>query len=165
MDEARYREAERRLWASVGVIPTEQRVRLERTGLTVRVQEVGQGPAVVLIHGASNSGASWAGLVARLDGFRCLLLDRPGCGLSDPQASPFDGLEGPAPARPAGRHPGAGLLPVGHRGPLRRPRGRRRFVAQLPRAQLELVPGAGHAVWMDDPDHAAATARRFLGGP
>jgi hypothetical protein len=40
MDEARYREAERRLWASVGVAPTEQRVRLERTGLTVRVQEV-----------------------------------------------------------------------------------------------------------------------------
>src|SRR4029453_13454196 len=93
MNEARYREAEGRVWASVGVTPTEQRVRLERTGLTVRVQEVGQGPAVVLVHGASNSGTSWAGLVARLDGFRCLLPDRPGCGLSDPLAAPFDGLE------------------------------------------------------------------------
>ena len=39
MNEARYREAERRLWASVGVTPTEQQVRLGRTGLTVRVQK------------------------------------------------------------------------------------------------------------------------------
>ena len=73
--------------------PTERRARLDRTGLTVRIQKVGQGPAVVLVHGASNSGTSWAGLVARLGGFRCLLLDRPGCGLSDPLAAPFDGLE------------------------------------------------------------------------
>src|SRR4030095_11817790 len=56
MNEARYREAEGRVWASVGVTPTEQRVRLERTGLTVRVQEVGQGPAGVLVHRASHSG-------------------------------------------------------------------------------------------------------------
>ena len=49
--------------------------------------------------------------------------------------------------------------------PLGDPEGARRFVAQLPHAQLELVPGAGHAVWMDDPDRAAATVRRFLGGP
>jgi hypothetical protein len=47
MNEGRYREAERRLWASVGVTPTERRARLERTGLTVRAQEVGQGPAAV----------------------------------------------------------------------------------------------------------------------
>jgi pimeloyl-ACP methyl ester carboxylesterase len=149
MNEARYREAERRLWASVGVTPTEQRVRLERTGLTVRVQEVGQGLAVVLVHGASNSGTSWAGLVAGLDGFRCLLLDRPGCGLSDPLA----GIRAPV------------YFLWGTEDPLGDPEGARRFVAQLPHAQLELVPGAGHAVWMDDPDRAAATVRRFLGGP
>lgn len=93
MNEVRYREAERRLWQSVGVTPTEQRVQLGRTGITVRVQEVGQGPAVVLLHGTSNSGASWAPLVARLDGFRCVVLDRPGCGLSEPLVTRFDDLE------------------------------------------------------------------------
>ena len=31
--------------------------------------------------------------MARLDGFRCVLLDRPGCGLSVPVGSRFDGLE------------------------------------------------------------------------
>lgn len=53
-DEQRYREAEQRLWASVGVSAT------EATDADVRVLEVGEGPAVLFVHGASNSGASWA---------------------------------------------------------------------------------------------------------
>jgi 2-hydroxy-6-oxonona-2,4-dienedioate hydrolase len=306
VNEARYREAERRLWESVGVEPIEQRVHLGRTGLTIRVQEVGRGPAVVLVHGASNSGSSWAPLVARLDGFRCLMLDRPGCGLSDPLVTGLDDVErlgafadglivdlldalglddahvvatsfgGYIALRTAAAHPDrigrmvefgwtigapiarlpvimrlAGVPVVGRllaavppneravramfrhiglrqaldagrvsqemldcylallrdtdtmrneirAGPrlLRPLRGMddrvllsptllakidtplhflwgeedpfggaeiaRRFVAQLPNAELELVPGAGHAVWIDDPDRAATTTRRFL---
>ena len=88
--EARYREAERRLWDSVGVSPTERRIALPRTGVTVRVQEVGEGAPVVFVHGASNGGSSWAPLVARLPGYRCILLDRPGCGLSDRLATRFE---------------------------------------------------------------------------
>jgi pimeloyl-ACP methyl ester carboxylesterase len=84
MNEARFREAERRLWRSVGATPTERRLRLPRIGTSVRVQEVGEGPVIVFVHGASNSGVSWATLAAQLEGFRCVLLDRPGCGLSDP---------------------------------------------------------------------------------
>jgi 2-hydroxy-6-oxonona-2,4-dienedioate hydrolase len=306
MNEVRYRQAERLLWQSVGVAPTEQRVPLGRTGITLRVQEVGQGPAVVLLHGTSNSGASWAPLVARLDGFRCVVLDRPGCGLSDPLAIRFADLEGlgaftdtlvvelldamgldgahlvatsfggylalrTAAAHPdrigrmvefgwtfgapiagvpllmrlasipmvgrlltavppneravramlrriglrqaldAGRVPqevvGCYLALLRHTDTMRNelragPRlifpfrgldkrvllpaellGRihapvyflwgeedpfggadlaRRFVKQLPNAELELLPAAGHAVWIDDPDHAAATTRGFL---
>jgi 2-hydroxy-6-oxonona-2,4-dienedioate hydrolase len=90
MNEARYREAERRLWDSVGVLPTEQRVHLKRTGVTVRVLEVGEGPPVLFVHGAGVSGASWATLAGRLTGFRCILLDRPGTGLSDPLTTPLD---------------------------------------------------------------------------
>lgn len=82
MNEDRYRQAESALWESVGAHPTERRVTLERTGATVRLQEVGEGRPVVFVHGASNGGTSWASLAARLDGFRCILIDRPGCGLS-----------------------------------------------------------------------------------
>lgn len=39
----------------------------------------------------------------------------------------------------------------------------RRFVEQFPEAELELMPGVGHAPWMDDPDHAAMTTSAFLG--
>lgn len=40
----------------------------------------------------------------------------------------------------------------------------RSFAAQLPTASLELMRGAGHAVWIDDPDHVGAVAARFLAG-
>ncbi len=81
----RFREAEGRLWHSVGVVPQERRVQL-RTGENVRVQETGGGPPVLFVHGASNAGTSWMSLMAALHGFRCIALDRPGCGLSDPIA-------------------------------------------------------------------------------
>jgi pimeloyl-ACP methyl ester carboxylesterase len=91
--EARYLAAERRLWDAHGVQPVERRLSLARTGATARVQEVGDGPAVVFVHGASNAGASWAPLVARLAGVRCVLLDRPGCGLSEPLHAPLRDLD------------------------------------------------------------------------
>lgn len=84
MNEIRFRDAERRLWALVGAAPTERRVRLDRLAVTVRVQELSEGPAIVFVHGTTSTGASWAPLVARLHGFRCVILDRSGCGLSDP---------------------------------------------------------------------------------
>jgi pimeloyl-ACP methyl ester carboxylesterase len=83
-NEAKYRDAERRLWDSFGLKPTERRVHLKTLNVTVRIQELGEGPPVVLVHGASAAGASWVNLAKSLTGFRLILLDRPGCGLSDP---------------------------------------------------------------------------------
>lgn len=77
-----YRAAEARLWASLGVTPTERRVRLARIGSEVRIQEVGNGPPILFIHGGSTSGTSWAELAAALPERGSLLLDRPGTGLS-----------------------------------------------------------------------------------
>jgi pimeloyl-ACP methyl ester carboxylesterase len=90
MNEERFRKAEQVLWRSIGVAPTERRVHLARVGVDVRLQEIGSGPPILFVHGASNGGTSWASLVSHLDGFRCLLLDRPGCGLSDPLSTRFD---------------------------------------------------------------------------
>ena len=81
-DPSRYLEAERRLWQHVGVTPTQRRVTLASGG-QVRVQELGDGPPFVLLHGGSIAGASWATLAAALSDVRCILVDRPGCGLSD----------------------------------------------------------------------------------
>ena len=50
----------------------------------IRVLELGDGAPVVFVHGASNAATSWAPLAARLTGLRCLLVDRPGAGLSPP---------------------------------------------------------------------------------
>jgi pimeloyl-ACP methyl ester carboxylesterase len=96
MNPDRYRKVEQRLWASIGLDPIERVVTLERLGTTARILEVGEGPPILFVHGVSASSANWASLVAHLNGFRCLLLDRPGCGLSAPldvDLSDFDRFE------------------------------------------------------------------------
>jgi 2-hydroxy-6-oxonona-2,4-dienedioate hydrolase len=98
MDAARYLAAEHAYWAAVGVRPTSRRVHLERLGVDVRVQEVGEGPPVLFVHGGPNSGSTWGPLVAHLPGLRCLLLDRPGTGLSDPLPTPLALAAAPAAA-------------------------------------------------------------------
>jgi pimeloyl-ACP methyl ester carboxylesterase len=93
MNEAKYRASEQRLWAHCGgLTPREHRVRLPFTGTEVRVQEVGEGAPVLFLHGGPNAGSTWAPLVAHLSGLRCLLVDRPGTGLSDPFAVTPDNL-------------------------------------------------------------------------
>jgi pimeloyl-ACP methyl ester carboxylesterase len=83
MDEERYRQAEQALWAAQQLQPSERRVRLGRAAVTVRVQEVGEGPPVVFVHGSPNSGSTWVPMLGPLTAFRCILVDRPGTGLSD----------------------------------------------------------------------------------
>jgi hypothetical protein len=58
MNEGEYRRAEARLWASVGLEPSERRIRMPTTGAVVRVQELGQGEPVLFIHGAPNAGST-----------------------------------------------------------------------------------------------------------
>jgi 2-hydroxy-6-oxonona-2,4-dienedioate hydrolase len=79
-----YREEESRLWQHYGARPREQFLTLSHPHVRVRVQEVGQGRPLLFVHGGPNAGTTWAPLVAQMQDFRCLVLDRPGCGLSEP---------------------------------------------------------------------------------
>lgn len=83
MNQAKYRTIERELWESVGKQPTEHFVRLPTLGTQVRIQEVGDGAPVLFIHGGPNSGSTWAPLIEHIEDMRCLVLDRPGTGLSE----------------------------------------------------------------------------------
>jgi 2-hydroxy-6-oxonona-2,4-dienedioate hydrolase len=97
MDAGRYRDAERTLWDEAGATPLEHRIHLARNDVAIRVLEVGEGPPAVFVHGGPGAAAPvWAHLAARLPDLRCLLVDRPGCGLSDPHP-----LAGPAAVRAA----------------------------------------------------------------
>ena len=77
-----YRKAERQLWSSLGVEARERSVELRRLGTRVRVQEIGDGEPVVFVHGGPSAGTTWAPLVAEMAGLRCIVVDRPGTGLS-----------------------------------------------------------------------------------
>src|SRR6266545_597235 len=80
----RCRRAERALWDHDGLEPTERFVDLDSPAVRLRVLEVGSGEPVLFVPGTAGTGPVWASLVRELSGFRCLLLDRPGWGLSSP---------------------------------------------------------------------------------
>ena len=84
--ERRIHDAETDLFAAVGADVEEFFLDLAQTGLRVRVLSHGRGPAIVLLHGASESAAIWAPLFTELGQFRLLAVDLPGHGLSDPVA-------------------------------------------------------------------------------
>lgn len=77
----RYRQAERRLWDRFDLQPIEHSVELDAPAARLRVLEVGTGRPVLFVHGTAGLGA-WPGLLAQLRGLRCLIVERPGWGLS-----------------------------------------------------------------------------------
>jgi pimeloyl-ACP methyl ester carboxylesterase len=86
----RYLEAETRLWLHYGLAPRNRFVDITRARARLRVQEAGSGSPVLFIHGTVGPGA-WPSVVAGMPGFRCLVLDRPGWGLSTPVEYPRGG--------------------------------------------------------------------------
>lgn len=92
MNEAAYRQAEMKLWDHFRRQPAERFIPLRFARTRIRIQEIGEGPAVLFVHGGPNSGSTWAPLLEHLHGFRCLLVDRPGTGLSEPFAVTADNL-------------------------------------------------------------------------
>ena len=80
----RYRSAERAVWSHYGLEPTERFVEFESPAVRLRIQEVGSGEPIVFVHGGLWPAVALAPLVRELAGYRCILLDRPGCGLSSP---------------------------------------------------------------------------------
>jgi pimeloyl-ACP methyl ester carboxylesterase len=79
-----YRRAERALWSEYGLEPSERFVEVESPAVRLRIQEVGSGEPIVFVHGGLWPAVALAPLVRELPGYRCILLDRPGCGLSSP---------------------------------------------------------------------------------
>jgi 2-hydroxy-6-oxonona-2,4-dienedioate hydrolase len=82
----RYRQAEETLWRLYGLEPRERFVELADPRCRLRVVEVGSGPPIVFFPGTMVTGPAWGALVGELAGYRCLLVDRPGEGLSEPVA-------------------------------------------------------------------------------
>ena len=84
MNEKRYRTAETALFNAAGIEPVEHWVDLPAVGARARVLEVGEGRPALFLSGGPDAGATWAYAAAATTGVKCLLLDRPGTGLSTP---------------------------------------------------------------------------------
>jgi pimeloyl-ACP methyl ester carboxylesterase len=80
----RYRRTERAFWDHYGLAPADRFVQVGSPPGRLRVQELGSGEPVLFVNGTGGPGAYFAPLLRELQGFRCLILDRPGWGLSSP---------------------------------------------------------------------------------
>jgi pimeloyl-ACP methyl ester carboxylesterase len=76
--------AERAFAARFGLKLSARRFQGERSGLGLRALEAGEGEPLVFVHGGGSIAAGWTPLLAELGGRRCIAVDRPGCGGSDP---------------------------------------------------------------------------------
>ncbi len=77
------RRREQALFARCGVATSERWLELREPSMRARVLEVGHGLPTLHVHGGGGLGALWAPLAGALPSRRHLLVDRPGCGLSD----------------------------------------------------------------------------------
>jgi pimeloyl-ACP methyl ester carboxylesterase len=77
----RYLEAEQRLWQHYGLEPQERFLDVDAPAARLRVLEMGSGEPVLFVHGTVGPGG-WASLISELPGFRSVVLERPGWGLS-----------------------------------------------------------------------------------
>jgi pimeloyl-ACP methyl ester carboxylesterase len=82
----RIREAEAQLFARSGLWPEESFLDLPSAKVRLRVLSVGEGPPLVMLHGVALAAAVWAPWLADLAGYRALLVELPGHGLSGPVA-------------------------------------------------------------------------------
>src|SRR5580765_2520260 len=82
--EARLRAVEERLAAANGLEVQERWVDVASPPVRVRVLESGVGDPVLFLNGISAPGIGMAALAGRLPGYRHLLVDLPGHGLSPP---------------------------------------------------------------------------------
>lgn len=89
-----FEQAERAFLASERITARTQYVDLDRLGGKVRVLVAGEGPPVLFVPGVMTGGAVFAGLVGRLPEFGCIMIDRPGTGLSPILPTPPTDLAG-----------------------------------------------------------------------
>ncbi|MBL7872463.1 MAG: alpha/beta hydrolase [Cyclobacteriaceae bacterium] len=78
-----YLQAEKKLFHYYNLTGVSSNIYIPAIGSQVRIIECGHGEPLLFVAGDTSSGSTWVSLAALLPDFRCILLDRPGTGLSE----------------------------------------------------------------------------------
>jgi pimeloyl-ACP methyl ester carboxylesterase len=88
---ARFHQVAAEVFARYGLKSSTRRFSLDEPSFSTRAVEFGSGEPVLLLHGLGLSVVHWTPLIARLERARCVALDMPGHGESDPVS--FTGID------------------------------------------------------------------------
>lgn len=75
--------AEQRLWNAYDLDIEERYITLSDPDIRLRTLTAGEGDPLLFVHGGGSYASTFVPLVAQLTDYRCILFDRPACGLSD----------------------------------------------------------------------------------
>ncbi|MBK8505971.1 MAG: alpha/beta hydrolase [Saprospiraceae bacterium] len=83
MNKELYLQAEQKVFDYFKLKPVSVNAYIPAIGSSVRITECGKGEPLLFIAGDTSSGSTWVPLVSLLYDFRCIMIDRPGTGMSD----------------------------------------------------------------------------------
>jgi pimeloyl-ACP methyl ester carboxylesterase len=79
----RYHDSEKKYFEACGVQVNEHFIEIKKLSIRIRVLTAGNGSPLLFVHGAPAAAAIWMPLIKNLQGYKNIIIDRPGCGLSE----------------------------------------------------------------------------------
>ena len=80
---SKYRNSEKKYFESCGVRVDEQFIEVNKLSIRIRVLTAGNGSPLLFVHGAPAAAPIWMPLIRNMQGYKNIIIDRPGCGLSE----------------------------------------------------------------------------------
>ena len=80
---SKYRDSEKKYFEDCRVQVNEDFIEIKELSIRIRVLTAGNGPPLLFVHGAPAAGAIWMPLISNLQGYKNIIIDRPGCGMSE----------------------------------------------------------------------------------
>ena len=79
----KYRDSEKNYFEECRVQVDEHFIEIKKLSIRIRVLTSGNGSPLLFIHGAPAAGAIWMPLIKNMQGHKNIIIERPGCGLSE----------------------------------------------------------------------------------
>ena len=79
----KYNDSEKKYFEDCRVQVNQHYIDVKKLSVRMRVLTTGNGPPLLFVHGAPAAAPVWMPLIRNLQGYKNIIIDRPGCGLSE----------------------------------------------------------------------------------